>query len=80
MVLEFKEEYEKMTGNKLDIDRDDNPESKGGELCGWLEKQMKSHRLGLRNKPSCIHVKCLLYFCVAVLVVVVLTALVCTIW
>lgn len=38
MVLEFKEEYEKLTGNKLDIDIDDIERAKKGKQSGLARK------------------------------------------
>ncbi len=38
MVLEFKEEYEKLTGNKLDIDIDDIERAKKGKTSGLAGK------------------------------------------
>lgn len=38
MVLEFKEEYEKLTGNKLDIDIDDIERAKKGIKSGMARK------------------------------------------
>ena len=38
MVLEFKEEYEKLTGNKLDIDIDDIERAKKGKTSGMAGK------------------------------------------
>ena len=38
MVLEFKEEYEKLTGNKLDIDIEDIERAKKGKTSGLAGK------------------------------------------